>query len=90
MTKALCSGAGIMIHSRGANASDAEVVWTQLLQGIGGGMAAVAIQVGAQASVPHADVGIATALVLLLTEIGGAVGEAIGALRLALCGCLLY
>lgn len=67
-----------MIHSRGANGSTAELVWTQLLQGIGGGFAAVASQVGAQASVPHADVALVTALVLLWTEIGGAVGGAIG------------
>jgi hypothetical protein len=67
-----------MIHSRGANASDAEIVWSQLLQGIGGGFAAVAQQVSAQASVPHADVAMVTAVVLLLTEIGGAIGSAIG------------
>lgn len=67
-----------MIHSRGANAGTAEVVWTQVLQGMGGGIAAVASQVGAQASVPHADAAMVTAVVLLLTEIGGAVGNAIG------------
>ncbi|KAF8640180.1 hypothetical protein AX16_010235 [Volvariella volvacea WC 439] len=72
-------GVGLMIHSRGANGSDAEIVWTQLLQGIGGGFAAVASQVGAQASVPHADVAIVTAVVLLVTEIGGAIGSAIAA-----------
>lgn len=70
-------GAGLMIHSRGANASDAEVVWTQILQGFGGGIAAVASQVGAQASVTHTDVAIITAVVLLWTEIGGGVGNAI-------------
>ncbi|TFK35357.1 drug:h+ antiporter [Crucibulum laeve] len=70
-------GVGLMIHSRGANASDAEVVWTQILQGMGGGFAAVASQVGAQASVPHADVAMVTAIVLLITEIGGAIGSAI-------------
>ncbi|RXW16248.1 hypothetical protein EST38_g9606 [Candolleomyces aberdarensis] len=70
-------GAGLMIHSRGANASDAEVVWSQLLQGIGGGMAAVTSQVGAQASVKHADTAMVTAVVLLCTEIGGAIGSAI-------------
>lgn len=69
-----------MIHSRGANASDVELIWTQILQGMGGGFAVVASQVGAQASVPHADVAIVTALVLLLTEIGGAVGGALGEL----------
>ncbi|KAL1694641.1 major facilitator superfamily domain-containing protein [Schizophyllum commune] len=70
-------GAGLMIHSRGANASDAEVVWTQILQGMGGGMAATTIQVGAQASVTHADVAMATAVVLLITEIGGSIGTAV-------------
>ncbi|KAI0828474.1 drug:h+ antiporter [Trametes gibbosa] len=70
-------GVGLMIHSRGANAPDAEIVWTQLLQGIGGGFAAVCSQVGAQASVPHADVAMVTAVVLLWTEIGGSVGSAV-------------
>jgi hypothetical protein len=70
-------GSGLMIHSRGANASDAEIVWTQILQGMGGGIAAVASQVGAQASVTHADVAIITAVVLLWTEIGGSVGQAL-------------
>ncbi|KIP10562.1 hypothetical protein PHLGIDRAFT_115319 [Phlebiopsis gigantea 11061_1 CR5-6] len=70
-------GVGLMIHSRGAQASDAEVVWTQILQGWGGGFASVATQVGAQASVPHADVAIITAVVLLWTEIGGSIGQAI-------------
>lgn len=73
-----------MIHSRGANASDAELVWTQILQGLGGGFAAISSQVGAQASVPHADVAIITAVVLLLTEIGGAVGNACGMSTLGL------
>ncbi|KAF9234946.1 major facilitator superfamily domain-containing protein [Melanogaster broomeanus] len=69
-------GVAMMIHSRGANGSDAELVWTQILQGLGGGLAAVSAQVGAQAAVPHADVAIITAVVLLVTEIGGAVGNA--------------
>lgn len=70
-------GVGIMIHARHGDTPDAEIVMTQLIQGIGGGIAAVASQVGAQASVPHADVATATAVVLLITEIGGAVGGAI-------------
>ncbi|TDL21860.1 MFS general substrate transporter [Rickenella mellea] len=70
-------GVGLMIHSRGANASTIELVWTQILQGIGGGLAAASAQVGAQASVPHADVAIVTAVVLLVTEIGGAIGGAV-------------
>ncbi|KAI6037915.1 major facilitator superfamily domain-containing protein [Pisolithus marmoratus] len=69
-------GVTMMIHSRGANSSSAELVATQILQGLGGGLAAVSSQVGAQASVTHADVAIVTALVLLLTEIGAATGNA--------------
>ena len=71
-----------MIHSRGANASDAEVVMTQIIQGFGGGFASVCSQVAAQAAVPHADMAITTAMVLLWTEIGGAVGSAVGAYHL--------
>ena len=67
-----------MIHSRGANASTVEIVWSQILQGMGGGFAAIASQTGAQASVPHVDVAIVTAVCLLWTEIGGSVGSAIG------------
>ncbi|KII88069.1 hypothetical protein PLICRDRAFT_176809 [Plicaturopsis crispa FD-325 SS-3] len=70
-------GVGLMIHSRGANASTAEIVMAQVLQGMGGGFAATALQVGAQAAVAHADVATVTAVVLLLVEIGGAVGTAI-------------
>lgn len=69
-------GVTLMIHSRGADSSDAELVATQILQGLGGGLAAISSQVGAQASVTHADVAIITALVLLLTEIGAATGNA--------------
>ncbi|KAH7915641.1 hypothetical protein BJ138DRAFT_1132530 [Hygrophoropsis aurantiaca] len=59
-------GVALMLHSRGANGSTVELVWTQILQGIGGGFAAVSVQVGVQAAVPHADVAM----------IGGAVGNA--------------
>lgn len=88
------SGVAMMIHSRGANGSDVELVFTQILQGFGGGLAAVSSQVGAQAAVPHADVAIITALVLLFTEIGGAVGNACGrvsiVMRSSVCLCLTH
>lgn len=68
-------GVGLMIHSRGAKGNR---MWAcQVIQGLGGGFAAVASQVGAQASVPHSEVAIVTAMVLLVTEIGGAIGTAI-------------
>ncbi|KAF8671463.1 Major Facilitator Superfamily [Rhizoctonia solani] len=71
-------GVGLMIHSRGAKGNTGELVMTQVIQGLGGGFAAVASQVSAQASVPHSEVAIVTAMVLLVTEIGGAIGTAMG------------
>ncbi|TBU41144.1 MFS general substrate transporter [Dichomitus squalens] len=70
-------GVGLMIHSRGQHSSDAELIWTQVLQGLGGGFAAICSGVGAQASVPHADVAMVIAIVLLWTEIGAGVGGSI-------------
>ncbi|KAK0242891.1 drug:h+ antiporter [Armillaria nabsnona] len=70
-------GVGLMIHSRGANGSDVEIVWTQIIQSMGGGMSAITIQTAAQASVSHKDVATVTAMVLLLTEIGGAIGNSL-------------
>ncbi|TCD63466.1 hypothetical protein EIP91_005375 [Steccherinum ochraceum] len=71
------AGVGMMIHSRGANGSDVELVFTQIIQGLGGGIAVAALMVGVQASVPHSDVAIITAISALWSEIGGAVGTAI-------------
>ena len=57
-----------------------EFVWSQILQGIGGGFVVVSAQVGGQASVAHADIAMATAFILLFAWVGGAVGSAIGTL----------
>ncbi|KAF8198595.1 drug:h+ antiporter [Pholiota molesta] len=66
---------GLMIHSRGANASTPRSCGVSCFRI--GGVHRRAQQVSAQASVPHADVAMVTAVVLLLTEIGGAIGSAI-------------
>ncbi|KAJ6630603.1 drug:h+ antiporter [Mycena sp. CBHHK59/15] len=70
-------GVALMLHSRGVDGSNFELLMTQVLQGIGGGIAALSIQVSAQASVPHGDVAMVTAVVLLITEFGAAGGGAI-------------
>lgn len=70
-------GVGLMIRSRGANGSTFELVITQVLQGMGGGIAAACTQTLAQASSPHQDLASVTAFVLLLAEIGNGVGTAI-------------
>ena len=68
-----------MIHSKGARGGTFELVIVQILQGVGGGIAAVVAQTAAQASVPHQDLASVTAVVLLFAEIGGAIGTAISA-----------
>lgn len=70
-------GVGLMIRSKGAHGTTAELVIVQIIQGAGGGIAAAATQVIAQASVTHQDVAGVTALVLLFAEIGNAIGTAI-------------
>ncbi|KAI0726609.1 drug:h+ antiporter [Fomitopsis betulina] len=68
-------GVGLMFYAR-SNYNTAALVLTQVIQGAGGGIAAVASQVGAQGAVPHQDVAVATAAVLLFAEVGGVVGQA--------------
>ncbi|KAH9831158.1 drug:h+ antiporter [Rhodofomes roseus] len=68
-------GVGLMFYAR-SHFSTAALVMTQVIQGAGGGIAAVASQVGAQGAVPHQDVAVATAAVLLFAEVGGVVGQA--------------
>ncbi|KAK4706129.1 hypothetical protein P7C70_g65, partial [Phenoliferia sp. Uapishka_3] len=72
-------GVGLMIISRGANGSTGFLVVTQVLQGLGGGIASCACQLLAQASMPHQDLSTVTAFVLLFAEIGNAVGSSISA-----------
>ncbi|KAG8996659.1 hypothetical protein FRB94_008156 [Tulasnella sp. JGI-2019a] len=69
--------AGVMIHSRGAQGSTGELVINQVLQGMGGGIAATVVQVAAQGSVTHLDVATVTAIVLLITELGTSIGNTI-------------
>lgn len=66
-----------MIPARGGEAPAAVLMLTQVVQGIGGGSAFISAQVGAQASVAQRDVAIVTAVVLLLAEIGNAIGGAL-------------
>ncbi|EPQ26745.1 uncharacterized protein PFL1_05724 [Pseudozyma flocculosa PF-1] len=80
----LCGGAlirilgiGLMIRYRDTVSTTFQVVMPQVLQGLGGGILGVTLQVAAQVSVRHQDVAMVTAYVLLITEIGGACGTAV-------------
>jgi len=70
-------GVILMLHARSENGSVYSLVLCQILQGMGGGFAAISTQVSAQAAVAHVDVATVTAMVLLLTEVGNSVGSAV-------------
>ncbi|EOQ99033.1 Siderophore iron transporter 3 [Wallemia ichthyophaga EXF-994] len=67
-------GVGLMLYARD-NRNLGALVMTQVLQGAGGGIAAIATQVGAQGSVPQQQMALATAAILLFAEIGNVVGQ---------------
>ncbi|TPX70382.1 hypothetical protein SpCBS45565_g01825 [Spizellomyces sp. 'palustris'] len=70
-------GNGLMVNFRGPENAAVEIVFSQILAGLGAGMITCATQVGAQAAVPHQDVGIVTGIYLSIAAIGGAIGSAI-------------
>ncbi|KAF7721715.1 hypothetical protein EC973_004277 [Apophysomyces ossiformis] len=67
-------GVGLMIPARLPTSSDAFVVMSQAIAGIGAGMIQIPLLVAAQSSVPHNDLSIVTALY----QMGGSLGSAIG------------
>jgi len=70
---------GLTLHARGANATDAELVWTQILIAMGGAFSVVGSRVASQASVPHQDMATVIALLALWSSVGAAIGSAIAA-----------
>ncbi|KAF2766893.1 MFS general substrate transporter [Teratosphaeria nubilosa] len=70
-------GYGVMIRLRGANNTWAEVFTVQAIQGIGSGLLEIIIIVAAQVAVPHAEMPQVTALVLLFSFIGAAIGTSV-------------
>ncbi|TPX59612.1 hypothetical protein PhCBS80983_g02350 [Powellomyces hirtus] len=73
----LVIGYGLLINLKGPENSNFEVIATQVLAGVGTGILTTAVQVGAQAAVPHKDVAMLTAVFLTICGIGSTVGGAI-------------
>ncbi|GAA6008034.1 uncharacterized protein JCM10292_000719 [Rhodotorula paludigena] len=73
------AGLGLTFYARGRNATDAALVWTQILIALGGAFSVVGSRVASQASVPHADLATVIALLALFSRIGSAMGSAIAA-----------
>ncbi|KAI9045076.1 siderochrome-iron transporter MirC [Aspergillus affinis] len=71
------SGIVLMMLYRKEGSSLAQILGTQIVIGIGGGMLNVPVQLGVQASASHQEVAAATAMFLTCMELGGAVGAAI-------------
>ncbi|CAG8142594.1 unnamed protein product [Penicillium salamii] len=71
------TGLVLMLTCRGEGASHFQVLGTQVIIGIGGGLVNVPVQLGVQASASHQEVAAATAMFLTSMEMGGAVGAAI-------------
>ena len=70
-------GLGLMIKYRGSDASTFQVVAPQVLMGLGGGLMTANVTVVAQAAASHDELSIVTGFILLLLELGAAVGNAV-------------
>lgn len=66
-----------MLLYRREGSSQMQILGTQVIVGIGGGLLNVPVQLGVQASASHQEVAAATAMFLTSMEMGGAVGAAI-------------
>ncbi|CRG90574.1 Siderophore iron transporter mirC [Talaromyces islandicus] len=71
------SGLVAMLLYRQEGSSTMQILGTQVLVGIGGGLINVPVQLGVQASAHHQEVAGATAMFLTALEMGGAVGAAV-------------
>lgn len=70
-------GAILMVRFRKLENPLYEVVGSQIIAGFGGGLTTISMQLGVQSVVPHADVAMATAVLLTITQFGAAVGGAL-------------
>lgn len=66
-----------MIKFRSSTATLGQVIFAQILTGVGGGTINVPAQLGMQAACAHQNVAVATAMFLTMANIGGAVGSAV-------------
>ena len=70
---------GLYLYGRNNNLTTVVVVWSQILNSLGGACSVVGTRVASQASVPHQDLASIISLLALWTRLGGAIGSAIAA-----------
>jgi hypothetical protein len=63
-------GAMLMVRYRKLNNPTAELVFSQVIGGLGGGATTIAAQLGIQSVVGHQDVAMSTAVFLTITQMG--------------------
>lgn len=68
---------GVLIQGKGSTVVTGALIAHPILAGGGGGFSVVASGVALQASVEHSQVALATAMLSLWTNIGGAIGDAV-------------
>ncbi|KAJ1033794.1 hypothetical protein NDA16_000004 [Ustilago loliicola] len=70
---------GLYLYGRNGNLTTMVIVWSQILNSLGGACSVVGTRVASQASVPHQDLASIIAQLALWTRLGGAIGTAISA-----------
>lgn len=70
-------GSSIMLDGRTASDGTLNIIWSQILNGMGGGFNVVASGVALQASIPHRDMAISISIVNLISSIGSSIGSSI-------------
>ncbi|GAA6011435.1 hypothetical protein JCM11491_002784 [Sporobolomyces phaffii] len=69
-------GYGLLVDKNGVH-NYARLIMSQFLSGAGSAFSSLGSQVATQASVPHQDLALVCALLLLWSSVGGAIGEAV-------------
>ncbi|GAA5842134.1 hypothetical protein JCM11251_006535 [Rhodosporidiobolus azoricus] len=70
-------GYGLLVNKNGVH-NYGQLVVSQLFAGAGSAFSSLGSQVAAQASVPHQDLALVCALLLLWSSVGAAIGDAVG------------
>jgi hypothetical protein len=69
-------GYGLLVDKNGVH-NYGRLIMSQFLSGAGSAFSSLGSQVATQASVPHQDLALVCALLLLWSSVGGAIGEAV-------------
>lgn len=72
-------GAGLMIHFRGSDGDIGYIIMCQIFIAFSGGILVIGNQMAVMASADHVGVPMMLSLLMMMSSIGGAIGQAVGA-----------